>query len=318
MKKAQFMDLKTIILVLIIFIALFFITKGIAEWIIKSGSSQACLLSVIAAAKGRGGVPFGLECETNFYGKIKIPMLSGDKAVKKTTMKFMADSMYECWEQFGEGHFDVFEGSFTTKDAHCFICTKFFLNPKNENVEITSSDLLKFLKENHYSNKKMFYYDFLSDGLVRTGSNLDATPNLFIYEMDLSERDENNGWWSSVTGFLSSISVSAQDMSIDEIKRYFRPSSVKTFAEDNEINPGTPKKDKIIWKNEATNKEIPYAVVFYQVSNQYFTQHWLFRGAKWAYDRLTDNEREGVVPPARVLIAKYENIPNLGCEKLQG
>ncbi len=297
-KKAFEWDIKTIILILIIFLILFNLTKGIASYFTESGSAQACLLSVQATTKTRGISNLGLECYTNFAGDIKSTG-SKTKDKKEYIQTEVADLAYECWMQFGEGNYDVFEGKFLSKPAHCFICSKFNIN------EITSSDIssdpideqefIQFLKDTNLPSGKS-YYDFLSGGLMKKSGE----SKIFISGVDYKP-----GLKDTAVKFLKDIW-----------------NSVKRVFTEEEIEEAVLKSIDVSSFNNLErldgNGKSGYGVVYYQVSKSYIQQHILFGLGTKAYEYLSDSDIENKIPPAYVIITPYDQITDLQCDMLQG
>ncbi|MFH2027596.1 MAG: hypothetical protein ABIJ08_00520 [Nanoarchaeota archaeon] len=297
-KKAQMWDLKTIILLLIIMVILFYLTLNIAKVFTKSGSSQACLLSVIATSKTRGSPTdaLSLECYTNFIGELK-----GDKPkIEKT----LSELNYDCWLQFGEGKYDVFEGQFTSKAAHCFICSKFRVQEK-----ITNQEYLDYIRKEYLTETGKSYYDFLYNGFLwnvdKDGAKLSQDPILFVQQLDFDKLEQ--------ASFLDS--------------RFADVSAIATLDIDNMINYWFTDTAPIPFDSLEKNKD--YSVIYFQISDEYWKQLWLIKGLARVASFLVDAaayamiEKKfelygGKIPPARIMVVPYENVANLNCDMLQG
>lgn len=285
MKKGFEFTLGNMILLLIVFVTLFFLTKSIAEGIEKKGSVQACLASVIAADKARGAIPVSLQCKTNFYGKIKVRGSNKKEKVEK----MIADMLQECWYQFGQGNYNAFAGDLTTLTSHCFICAKFSLP---DGMKIKEREFEEFLKTHSYMNSKKSYYEFIYDGLIKY--NLET--NLFIESMDIKKITGQGGIEAFITG-ISTLLATIADLDLKFTK--FR---------DLLFSKQEPKKFDSLVDDES------YAVVYYQISNLFWKQIIVTR----AFKRLL--KLDTTKPPSKIFITKYKNVNTamLGCEILQG
>ncbi len=296
--RKGFWDLQTIIIVLVVFIILFLLTNSIAEMFIHSGRATACLLSVKATASTRGTPTeaLDLECFTNFVGKLKAK--GSSKAEKKDyIMRWIADLMYEAWYQFGEGHYDVFSGSMAEKPAHCFISAKFKMAP---DLAVTETEFLDFLKENHIKSKQSTYFAFLDRGLIwdldeqKTRRDM---PVIIVKHMNFKYVGEDWADWAEY--YLVRGTAKLTDLDIYGL--------YDIFMESFEIQQPDPAK---LYQNE------DYAIVFFQVSDYYWNQHWIKKLIDAGAEALKVYEKS--VPPARVFIAKYSEVADLGCDVLQG
>jgi len=304
-KKALEWDLKTIILVLIIFIVMFYLTRNIATYFTDSGSSQTCLLSVIATSKTRGSPTdaLGLECETQFVGDLKVRGTTTEQK-KDYVMKQIADLNYECWMQFGEGKYDVFSGQQTQKTAHCFICSKFNMAGNS----ITSSEYIEFLKENNLGSKKS-YYTFLYNGMIKEMENKGTEeepelvpksdkPSIFIKSMSFAKLESSKFW-----GIFFSAATSLATLNFDALMDYLYTNTEHTTFDE-------------LKQNE------DYAIIYFQISDEYWKQTWLTKGGLHLIDKsleqISFDYYEKRTPPARIMISNYSGIINLGCDMLQG
>ena len=71
-------------------------------------------------------------------------------------------------------------------------------------------------------------------------------------------------------------------------------------------------------KSDSGNKRYnQYAVVYYQIDRSYIRDTWGVRLGELVLDKISD-DYERVTPPAYVFVTRYDNLPNVGCEVLQG
>ena len=170
MKKAQHSTLSALIIILIVALFLFVFVTKIGE---ESGSilpKQLCRLSVEAKAKvkllqlGTESETF-LDCHTNYVTidreGIKISnenMFKGKEIeainFKKTTQtpddaikKYLADQLYDCWDQFGKGEIDFLgEYDWMLSDFRCFPCANIYFDENYLNG-FTYGDWEKYLAD---------------------------------------------------------------------------------------------------------------------------------------------------------------------------
>ena len=85
----------------------------------------------------------------------------------------------------------------------------------------------------------------------------------------------------------------------------------------------------IVGEQRITYNSGPYAVVYFQVSDEYWKQLWVTKSAAYLASGAVDlvdkavfgdtlKLYQGKVPPARILITPYKGVVNLNCEELQG
>jgi len=306
-KKAQMDTFKILIISLVIFVLLFYLTNTVMKFFVTGGAEDACLLSVMATSKTRGTLTdaLSLECHTNFYGDIKPDGLrENDK--KEYMMREVAELMYSCWKQFGKGDFDAFPGKVTAKEAHCFICSKFNLNSKT-GLTIEKKEFIQFLHDKDKSGSKIGYYNFLQDGFLWEEVQIEGQnpsrkedPIIFVKKMTFNKLKET-GFWG---GFFAR-SQAFFTLNFDLLMDYLFTKTEPEELTELEYNQG------------------PYAVVYFQISDEYWQQMW---ATKKALDKTSDvTEKifdttiyEERVPPSRILITRYETVKDLDCGMLQG
>lgn len=137
---------------LVLFIQFF---NSFDESIKNKSSRDACMVSVVSnsilnAAYPLEGVEFAnvINCPTKNITITK-NVENFDKEIKKT----VADSMYECWDMFGQGKTELFadDGIF------CVICS--IIEFKDNGKEI--SGFGNYLMQTSISGKEISYMDFL-------------------------------------------------------------------------------------------------------------------------------------------------------------
>lgn len=304
MKKGQVAtDLKTVILALVMLAIMFFVAKAIIGAIIDSGNSKACLLSVQAAHYGRGAADVSLRCDTDFeYEKYK-------SKNKEDAEKKLAELMWRCWDQFGQGKYNVFDYGATQKNAHCFICSKYSFD--TDTHAFTHDEFVEFLKKTDIPTTKTKYYDFLEPGLLLDptkaetavlADNLDD-PNIdrfvFVESMNF-DKYKDNSWFTRLTGSVPSLLTGDLD-SIFE--RYF-------------FVPYLHKYPRLYHRDNANPNY--YAVVFYQVDKSYLRSAWWGKLAEIGLEKVDDDWFERVPRPSYVFVTRYDNMPDIGCDVLQG
>ncbi|MBI2580763.1 hypothetical protein HYV85_03045 [Candidatus Woesearchaeota archaeon] len=119
-KKGIEKEMLVILVVALAFIiANIFINRNIAEAGKHSFGVTACKASVDMNAKLRiNGVEFPTEINCP-ASKIVIDKVEGDEREKEKANKLIADSMYYCWGQYGEGKLNLFKDEAT----FCAVCS---------------------------------------------------------------------------------------------------------------------------------------------------------------------------------------------------
>ena len=305
MKQGQFWDMKTIILMLVILVIMLFIAKGLYDLFIKQ-NPNACLLSVKATANTRGTPTdvFSLQCSTNFAGDF-IAEGSSDDVKKKSLMLQTADLLETCWRQFGEGNYDVFSKSTLRKDAHCFVCSKFNLDKSRTDISVTQAEFYQYLKDTPVEGTPKKYNDYLYQGLL-TPKDIDANNNvvstgadpfIFIHKLDINYFADA-GWIDKTVSTIEAIGSAAANWRALIDYWVFSSTKAESFPEL-QYNNG------------------PYAVVYFQVSNQYLHNIWTVRLLQKLSDKTFSTDFYKI-PPAYVMITEYDRVRYLGCDALQG
>ncbi|MEW6063493.1 MAG: hypothetical protein AB1571_03955 [Nanoarchaeota archaeon] len=155
-KKAVSMHVvELILIVLVLSLVIFFVVYIFKPGIETTSSKSACEQSVLLKAKAKAvpGVSskVDLQCETT---KIEI-----DEINEKSTKK-IADAMYDCWGQFGEGKVDFLsDWDFGGVDTFCFICSKIEFDASIKENKI---DLGIYLNENNPPLHNVSYSVYLT------------------------------------------------------------------------------------------------------------------------------------------------------------
>jgi len=297
-KRAAVETLKVVIIALAVFLVLFFFTVGFAKFFVvgggrtSEGDKLACLASVKAVSSARGSSidVFNLQCDTNFYGDIKSKSRTQEDKGEDAKL-VVAEMMYDCWYQFGQGKYDVFAGKMLETPSHCFICSKFKL--ADPEVVIKEEDFIEFLKNEEKIGTKTKYYDFLKDGLIWERNKEDKSKikqDVFVNNIKFDK-----GFITTLKLLLVSIWEGITDRdkgpkTRDELIDDFMPAFEVTG------------KDSLV-------KDTDYAIVFHQVSDFYWGQFWVI-------NIVGKND----IPPASIMITEYSNLgyDGIGCGVLQG
>ncbi len=314
------------------FVVLFGLANSIISIIKRSGTTKACELSVQAAHYSRGGPPVTLQCDTNFLYEDYKPEGKDNIQKKDDAMLTLMQLMYDCWDQFGQGSFNAFEGRLTEKSNHCFICSKFGLKEgTTSSVGFTEDEFRAALKNQDIPVQKIKYYDSIESGLLvlpseakkivkkeKTLDDPNVKKTIFVETLSLNK----NGDDGLIGGFIgTSLEIikafpdvfkgategswsASQEPLVDII--YNRFFFVPTLTNLNEIEI-----------NSKTNNN-QYAVMFMQIEKSYIKQTWIGKFFGWALDKTDWEIFESTAPPAFVFVTRYDNLPNVGCEVLQG
>ena len=162
----------SLILLLVVAFSLFIYLIYWKEFVSSSAGSDVCKISVLANIK-TGGI-IKQNCKT-IETTIKE---DDDEKVKKK----IASMMYTCWDQFGQGNFNLWLNPFgepispiqrldpfgePIPPAKCFVCYKLKVNKKVNIYDMTKQSGLakvipKWFSENTYLKNK-YYHDFFSE-----------------------------------------------------------------------------------------------------------------------------------------------------------
>ncbi|MBU1705022.1 MAG: hypothetical protein KJ922_06685, partial [Nanoarchaeota archaeon] len=216
-KKAQEVEFKHIILLLVFFAVIIFVAKNLIVAIVVGGNPKACALSVQAAHYSRGGVPVALQCKTDYQFEDYTPEGKDDPEKKKDSMQKLAQLMQTCWDEFGQGQYNAFEGRLSDKSTHCFICSKFSIKQQDSSVGFSETDFSTFLKKEDIPIQKIKYYDFLESGLLtdsdtavkalkdekKTLDDPNIKKTIFVKELKLDKRADDG----TIEGALGKITA---------------------------------------------------------------------------------------------------------------
>ena len=274
------MELNTIILAVVVAGFVIAIAWKATIGLQQPTNIKTCRLSVEAGSAIRGSpIAVNRACETFIDREI-------GSAKKDQALQRISDRLWECWYMNGEGKYHAFESREGT-EAHCFICSQFTLSES-----ITENELLRFITKDQYQHEADTVRKFLNQGLLRwKGQELLAAEHVRL------PKDEDR-----VQRMLSSIATDL-DPNI--------PMALKPFAVWN------------IWFSAAeiapleTLHKDTYAVLFYQVTPQYWRQTWEARAATAPFDSET-LQAVTRIPPAKVFITKLSTVADSSCEVLQG
>lgn len=159
----HFAVIVTIILLLVIagFLIYFFATKW-GPWISERSDEEICRLSVLAMAKGqipylRTGSPFSLRCKTKY---LKI-----EESDKNAIKEELANAMYRCWWQYGEGKLDFFSDWEWKigQEEHCMICSIIKFDETVTETSIRVEEFEKYLDNKQIPGKGRTYSEFFLD-----------------------------------------------------------------------------------------------------------------------------------------------------------
>ena len=131
LKKAQVRWIRALVILAITLIIVFVFQQRLSAEIKENTPKELCKLSVQQHAKSKiGGFDFSEEINCPTQQIIIKEDLTKEKE-QTTAKKTIADAMADCWEQFGEGKLDLFQGD----GIFCADCSIInFENPKSSNL----------------------------------------------------------------------------------------------------------------------------------------------------------------------------------------
>ncbi|MAG47117.1 hypothetical protein CL617_00805 [archaeon] len=102
--------------------------------------------------------------------------------------KKIADNMYYCWRQYGEGEIDFYSNlDFGSGNSYCRVCSDIYLDEDVKDQEIDIDEFEIFLSNEFTPNKKDKYIDFFlkgaSDQIDFGTGKLKLTQNNHLYSM---------------------------------------------------------------------------------------------------------------------------------------
>ena len=246
------------------------------------GDAEFCRSSVIVATKT--GLFTTETLQTNLGCETCFPKIE-DMEEKEQAVNEIAEQVARCWWQFGEGKYHPFRGEVgLEKPAHCFVCSKFTLNPKLNGMDlmhqITSEDIIKEMKQQRVPTEQRTLYQATQKGI----------PVIYGKEAVL----------------LTTPKIASMDWIVDN----FMPDHTGGIVRWLWDVDSTSQLAALAYSNSQKN-ENDYAIVYYQIADQYWRE--LAEAIELEIPAIND-------APSQVFIAPFNNLgsQDLGCEVLQG
>jgi len=214
-KKAVQTVLMGLIIILIVLIIMVLIVRTYNEKIGEQAAKDLCRVSVLSKSKTKAfGVEGGsyLNCPANyieinkdgiFFNDEKDVNLKGKTKQEKEEIikRFLANQLYDCWYQFGEGKID-FLGDWDVGiwgDKRCFPCAKIELKD-NFLTAFTYGDFEQYLRDTIYF-KKSTYGDYM----------FPFYNNKFLIKPDYNNENLNQGKTLTIAFIAFKSSMKADD-----------------------------------------------------------------------------------------------------------
>ncbi len=148
------------ILAILAFAILYLIlTNIIAPMLGEYTTRKTCQISALATEwtrlpGGVGSLVFSLKCKP-----VDTKIATKDKDAVKG---ILADDMYKCWEQMGQGKLKLYSDWGVSSDVQCVVCS--IIKPKDEgyNTEINPSELIDYLQTKKPLYAKKTYLQLLT------------------------------------------------------------------------------------------------------------------------------------------------------------
>jgi len=156
-KKADFNDLKDIIIVLISFIVLTLVAVYLSSFFTSTGSKKACETWVNLQS-----TPV-LKDTLNLKSSCVTTEITIKNEKKEEIYKNLADNMYDCWDQYGGGDIDFYSDiNWFQKDTYCRICSTIKVSSDLEQSrrEFDLDDFEKYLANNNPPGHTESYAEF--------------------------------------------------------------------------------------------------------------------------------------------------------------
>lgn len=188
-KKAEMSgDLKDIIIILMSFIAITFVAIYLSSFLSSTGSKKACETWVNIQS-----TPILKE-----FGPLQSSCITAKETIKNARKeeiyKQLANSMYDCWDMYGQGEADFYSDiDWLGSDTYCRICSEIKISSDldQERRNINIDDFESYLTNNNPSGSRESYAEFFikaENAEVNFGSGeitLDPEVNLYtIFAVD--------------------------------------------------------------------------------------------------------------------------------------
>jgi len=177
-KKAAWEHLRELILVLLFIVivgSIFgvlintYLSQGkitaCKNWVILQGVKKGATLSFTGAEPALGYS--NTKDNGNLYTDTSPCITTTEKITEKDIesqkklYKKLADNMYTCWQQYGEGKIDFYSNiDFGLGNTYCRVCSDIFVDTGISNKEIDINEFEKFLSNEVSPNKKDKYSEF--------------------------------------------------------------------------------------------------------------------------------------------------------------
>lgn len=153
MGKLLTYSMVSIVVALVVAFVLFNFYGKIEEAYAEESAKQICKASVYGASKLK--LQYWDLSYADFSDQVKCPTakLSINDRNKDTAKKKLADAMYDCWGQFGEGKLDLFNDD----NVYCSICHRVTFGK-----DVKIGGFMKYLANNKIPDGKTPYLQYLT------------------------------------------------------------------------------------------------------------------------------------------------------------
>lgn len=204
----------TLVIVLASLFTIFLLLKKIGDVADDSAERTRCRNSVMAYAK-LNRLPFGdqvadaadIDCPTQF--------VTIEKDTPVVMRREVANMMYDCWNNYGEGKLQLFSA---TSQKFCGICSVFQFEDKSVQLDGLSSFLMtEKIPGKNRAGVSPSYYDYIagSSGVQTDPDVVDKAKQADTNFLDGSQRYVilftyyKQSYWSKVKGFLVGAGIGA-------------------------------------------------------------------------------------------------------------
>ncbi len=198
MKKGELSALTKLIIAAIVGFLLILLMFGmVIPSLSNSIDREDCRISVETMARTKvvqeSPIIKDLKCNTQFVEITEKVIKKNEKIIATLNKepeyrikKAIADEMYDCWYQMGEGKLDPW-GDWQIKPhtKHCIVCSEITFDNKAQKIHSQIKDLDVFLKKTNVPQKDFTYSDYITGGKGFAPMTLDTSSQISIlYQVD--------------------------------------------------------------------------------------------------------------------------------------
>jgi hypothetical protein len=289
-----------LILILVSFILILMITQSAGEWLRLITGKQTCLVSsTLSDVVAKIGINIGVKCTTKYYPSLT-PVSQELADVPEGTLDdfhIFAESIYDCWDQFGKGKVNAFKAGVGDSDTYCYVCARFkYADTTSDQTQDTyrqspleAEQFIQRLSDMDYTKERVSDLGIILNAFPQEGGN----PVPFVVAAGRKQLD-------------------AQDVNIPFIPEFAEKWGISKMRT---LNVARYNEFTLLQAGSALEPDHDYAIVFWTVPAEVYQQTVDFLKERHIpMGALGDAVKKE--PEAHVIIVDTENLHQLGCDHI--